>query len=115
MKDNKGLDMDSSRQLLLGTTVFIGGGILLLSLVKQMDAPKDADIDNAIKVEQVSTAVKTDQDPLTADLETEERILAQKRLEREKKMAQLDPKSREFLTEQEKSRSFGHAKSTSRK
>lgn len=110
MKDNKGLDMDSSRQLLLGTTVFIGGGILLLSLVKQMDAPKDADIDNAIKVEQVSTAVKTDQDPLTADLETEERILAQKRLEREKKMAQLDQKTREFLTEQEKAEALAMQK-----
>lgn len=102
--------MNSSRQLLLGTSVFIGGGILLLSLVKQMDAPKGADIDNAIKVEQVSTAVKTDQDPLTADLETEERILAQKRLEREKKMAQLDQKTREFLTEQEKAEALAMQK-----
>ncbi|WP_296403557.1 LysM peptidoglycan-binding domain-containing protein [Psychrobacter sp.] len=93
--------MNSSRQLLLGTGVFIGGGILLLSLVKQMDTPKDNLIDNAVKVEQVSTAAKSDQDPLTADLETEERILAQKRLERERKMAQLDQKTRDFLTQQE--------------
>lgn len=102
--------MGSSRQLLLGTGVFIGGGVLLLSLVKQMDAPKEADIDNAIKVEQVSSAVKTDQEPLTADLETEERILAQKRLEREKKMAQLDQKTREFLSEQEKAEALAMQK-----
>ncbi|SUD90150.1 SPOR domain-containing protein [Psychrobacter phenylpyruvicus] len=102
--------MGSSRQLLLGTGVFIGGGVLLLSLVKQMDAPKEADIDNAIKIEQVSTAVKTDQEPLTADIETEERLLAQKRLEREKKMAQLDQKTREFLTEQEKAEALAMQK-----
>ena len=102
--------MDSSRQLLLGTGVFIGGGILLLSMVKQMDAPKDTAADNAIKVEQVSSAVKSDQDPLTADLETEERLLAQKRLEREKKMAQLDQKTREFLTEQERAEALAMQK-----
>lgn len=102
--------MGSSRQLLLGTGVFLGGGILLLSLVKQMDAPKDSAADNAIKVEQVSSAVKSDQDPLTADLETEKRLLAQKRLEREKKMAQLDQKTREFLTEQEKAEALAMQK-----
>lgn len=102
--------MGSSRQLLLGTGVFLGGGILLLSLVKQMDAPKDSVADNAIKVEQVSSAVKSDQDPLTADLETEKRLLAQKRLEREKKMAQLDQKTREFLTEQEKAEALAMQK-----
>ena len=102
--------MDSSRQLLLGAGVFIGGGILLLSLVKQMDHPKDQSIDNVPKVEQVSTAGKSDQDPLTADLETEQRILAQKRLEREKKMAQLDQKTREFLSEQEKAEALAMQK-----
>ena len=110
MRNHKGLNMDSSRQLLLGAGVFIGGGILLLSLVKQMDHPKDQSIDNVPKVEQVSTAGKSDQDPLTADLETEQRILAQKRLEREKKMAQLDQKTREFLSEQEKAEALAMQK-----
>ena len=110
MIDNKGLNMDSSRQLLLGTGVFIGGGILLMSLVKQMDAPQETTQNNTPQVEQVATDTKSQQKPLTADLETEERILAQKRQEREKKLAELDQKTRKFLTEQEKAEALAMQK-----
>lgn len=110
MRDNKGVNMDSSRQLLLGTGVFIGGGILLMSLMKQMDAPHEATQDNTPQVEQVATNANSQQEPLTADLETEERILAKKRQERERKLAELDQKTREFLTEQEKAEALAMQK-----
>lgn len=101
--------MDSSRQLLLGIGVFIGGGVLLASMMKQVDHSKDTAADTAPQVAQVEPAA-AQQNPLTADLETEERILAEKRAEREKKMAELDQKTREFLTEQEKAEALAMQK-----
>nr|WP_241878455.1 hypothetical protein [Psychrobacter sp. PraFG1]UNK04939.1 hypothetical protein MN210_12615 [Psychrobacter sp. PraFG1] len=75
--------MDSSRQLLLGTLVFLGGGTLLFAMVNQMGTPSDSQVEQT-PVAQVSTDKSTAQSPMTADVATEERILAQKRLEREK-------------------------------
>lgn len=94
--------MDSSRQLLLGTGVFLGGGMLLFAMVKQMDTPSENVADNEPKIAEVSTQDSGPKTPMTADLATEERILEQKRIEREKKVAELDRRAREFLSEQEK-------------
>lgn len=93
--------MDASRQLLLGTGVFLGGGMLLFAMVKQMDSPQQNVEDNTPKVTEVSTA-DNNTAPLTADVETEERVLEKKRLERERKEAELNKRAREFLSEQEK-------------
>lgn len=101
--------MDSSRQLLLGTLVFLGGGTLLFAMVNQMGTPSNSQVEQT-PVAQVSTDKSTAQSPMTADVATEERILAQKRLEREKKMSELDQRTREFLTEQEKAEALAMQK-----
>ncbi|PNK61321.1 SPOR and LysM peptidoglycan-binding domain-containing protein [Psychrobacter sp. FDAARGOS_221] len=102
--------MNSSRQLLLGTGVFLGGSVLLFAMVKQMDAPKNSSVDDTPKVAEVSVSNAKNDNPLTADVETEERILAQKRIERENKMAELERRTRQVLSEQEKAEALAMQK-----
>ncbi|WP_019671811.1 LysM peptidoglycan-binding domain-containing protein [Psychrobacter lutiphocae] len=102
--------MNSSRQLLLGTGVFLGGSVLLFAMIKQIDMPKSSSIDDTPQVAQVNEANTQTENPLTADVETEERILAKKRVEREKEMAELERRTRQVLSEQEKAEALAMEK-----
>ncbi|WP_296242847.1 MULTISPECIES: SPOR and LysM peptidoglycan-binding domain-containing protein [unclassified Psychrobacter] len=91
--------MNFSRQALLGIGMIIGGSVMLYAMVQQIGdsnkpEPVSAMIDKPI-TEQPS------QQPLTTDIETEKRILAQKQKERAARVAEQERRAQQFLTEQE--------------
>lgn len=106
--------MNSSRQLLLGTGVFLGGGILLFAMLQQGGgSANNPIIDTSTESSANSADTVSKGKPLqtlTADVQTEERILAQKRLERESKVAEFDKRTKEFLTEQERAEALAMEK-----
>ncbi len=91
--------MNFSRQALLGIGMIIGGSVMLYAMVQQIGdtnkpAPTSAMIDKP-NTEQASPQ------PLTTDIETEKRILAQKQKERAARVAEQEKRAKQFLTEQE--------------
>ena len=91
--------MNFSRQALLGIGMIIGGSVMLYAMVQQIGdtnkpAPTSAMIDKP-NTEQASLQ------PLTTDIETEKRILAQKQKERAARVAEQEKRAKQFLTEQE--------------
>ncbi|MDE4455607.1 SPOR and LysM peptidoglycan-binding domain-containing protein [Psychrobacter sp. DAB_AL62B] len=91
--------MNFSRQALLGIGMIIGGSVMLYAMVQQIGdtnkpAPTSAMIDKPSS-EQASPQ------PLTTDIETEKRILAQKQKERAARVAEQEKRAKLFLTEQE--------------
>ena len=91
--------MNFSRQALLGIGMIIGGSVMLYAMVQQIGdtnkpAPTSAMIDKP-NTEQASPQ------PLTTDIETEKRILAQKQKERTARVAEQEKRAKQFLTEQE--------------
>lgn len=82
--------MKFSKQALLGTTVLLGGSVLLYATMHQvLNAPAKP----AANSQQVIAKPKTDKqsaisnEPLTADIATEKNLLAQKQKEREQRVA----------------------------
>ena len=72
--------MNFSRQALLGIGMILGGGVLLYAMVQQIE-PNDRPAPTPAIVQQSSTEQPVLQ-PLTTDVETEKRILAQKQKQR---------------------------------
>lgn len=96
--------MTFSKQAMLGTGVFLGGSVLLYSVIHQVHQTADTPtpttaVESAPKI---TKNAMNDANPLTADMATEQKILAQKQREREQRVNQLDQQAEQYLTEQQR-------------
>ncbi|MGP9545488.1 SPOR and LysM peptidoglycan-binding domain-containing protein [Psychrobacter sp. AOP7-B1-25] len=91
--------MNFSRQALLGIGMIIGGSVMLYAMVQQIGDSDQPEPISAM-VDKLSSEQESPQ-PLTTDIETEKRILAQKQKERAARVAEQEKRAKEFLTEQE--------------
>ena len=91
--------MNFSRQALLGIGMIIGGSVMLYAMVQQIGDTNNSQPASAM-IDQPS-AEPTSVQPLTTDIETEKRILAQKQKERAARVAEQEKRAQQFLTEQE--------------
>ncbi len=91
--------MNFSRQALLGIGMIVGGSVMLYAMVQQIGASEKQAVAPAM-VEQAETqpAAST---PLTTDIDTEKRILAQKQKERVARVAEQEKRAQQFMSEQE--------------
>jgi colicin import membrane protein len=91
--------MSFSRQALLGIGMIIGGSVMLYAMVQQIGTSNDSMPAPALvekaPTKQVALA------PLTTDIETEKRILAQKQQERAVRVNEQEKRAQQFLVEQE--------------
>lgn len=96
--------MNLSKQTLLGTGVLLGGSILLYATIHQVNNTNQAaQANNAVaSVAQAPTDTNATSTPLTADIQTEKNILAQKQKEREARVEQQELAAQQYLTEQQK-------------
>ena len=97
--------MKFSKQALLGTTVLLGGSVLLYATMHQvLNAPAKP----AANSQQVIAKPTTDNqsaisnEPLTADTATEKNLLAQKQKEREQRVAAQEQQAQQYMTEQQR-------------
>ena len=97
--------MKFSKQALLGTTVLLGGSVLLYATMHQvLNAPAKP----AANSQQVIAKPMTDKqsaisnEPLTADIATEKNLLAQKQKEREQRAAAQEQQAQQYMTEQQR-------------
>ena len=97
--------MKFSKQALLGTTVLLGGSVLLYATMHQvLNTPAKS----AANSQQVIAKPKTDKqsaisnEPLTADIATEKNLLAQKQKEREQRVAAQEQQAQQYMTEQQR-------------
>ncbi|MGP4717149.1 LysM peptidoglycan-binding domain-containing protein [Psychrobacter sp. T6-6] len=91
--------MNFSRQALLGIGMILGGSVMLYAMVQQIGESNQPEPVTAL-IEKPSVEEEAPQ-PLTTDIETEKRILAQKQKERAARVAEQEKRAKEFLTEQE--------------
>ena len=92
--------MNFSRQALLGIGMILGGGVLLYAMVQQVEPkPNDRPAPAPAIVQQSSTEQPVAQ-PLTTDIETEKRILAQKQKQRAVRVNEQKKRAEQFLIEQ---------------
>ncbi|WP_413519638.1 LysM peptidoglycan-binding domain-containing protein [Psychrobacter glacincola] len=91
--------MNFSRQALLGIGMIIGGSVMLYAMVQQIGDSNKSQPASAM-VDKPSNE-PTSAQPLTTDIETEKRILAQKQKERAARVAEQERRAKQFLTEQE--------------
>lgn len=97
--------MKFSKQALLGTSVFLGGSILLYATVHQvLTAPATPEANSQAVITPTTTENKStiSNEPLTADLQTEKNILAQKQKEREQRVAAQEQQAQQYMTEQQR-------------
>ena len=97
--------MKFSKQALLGTTVLLGGSVLLYATMHQvLNAPAKP----AANSQQVIAKPTTDKqsaisnEPLTADVATEKNLMAQKQKEREQRVAAQEQQAQQYMTEQQR-------------
>lgn len=97
--------MKFSKQALLGTTVLLGGSVLLYATMHQvLNAPAKP----AANSQQVIAKPTTDKqpaisnEPLTADVATEKNLLAQKQKEWEQRVAAQEQQAQQYMTEQQR-------------
>lgn len=105
--------MKLSRQTLLGSALFLGGGVMLFAMLQQLDTsnkPQNATVSELSMTDTETDSTVSDQ-PLTADIETEQRILAQKQKERAARVAEQERRAKEFLAEQERAEALALNKS----
>ena len=91
--------MNFSRQALLGIGMILGGSVMLYAMVQQISESNQPQPTSAM-IEKPTTEQESPQ-PLTTDIETEKRILAQKQKERAARVAEQERRAQEFLTEPE--------------
>lgn len=101
--------MNFSRQALLGIGMIIGGSVMLYAMVDQINtnnppAPAPAIVEKP-------AAKATTAKPLTTDVDTEKRLLAQKQKERAARVAEQEQRAALFLAEQENAEAQALAKS----
>ncbi len=91
--------MNFSRQALLGIGMIIGGSVMLYAMVQQIgSSDEQAQVPIIVNESKDEQAVTT---PLTTDIDTEKRILAQKQKERAARVAEQEKRAQAFLAEQE--------------
>lgn len=100
--------MNFSRQALLGIGMILGGSVMLYAMVQQIGA-SDEQASTPIVVEQAEAAPATSR-PLTTDIDTETRLLAQKQQERVARIKAQEQRAEQFLTEQESAEAQALAK-----
>ena len=101
--------MNFSRQALLGIGMIIGGSVMLYAMVQQIgDGNKS---EPAAAMVDKPSAEQAAPQPLTTDIDTEKRILAQKQKERATRVAEQEKRAQQFLTEQEMAEAQALAKS----
>lgn len=98
--------MNFSRQALLGIGMIVGGSVMLYAMVQQIGTTNDPEV--AAIVEQPVIKAPA---PLTTDIETEKRLLAQKQKERAARAAEQERRAKEFSAEQESAEAKALAKS----
>ncbi len=101
--------MNFSRQALLGIGMIIGGSVMLYAMVQQI-SESDNQASTPTMVE-TSSAEPASAPPLTTDIDTEKRILAQKQKERAIRVAEQERRAQQFLAEQEAAETNALAKS----
>ena len=101
--------MNFSRQALLGIGMIIGGSVMLYAMVQQISEDKNS-APTAVVVDQPNEDQLTPQ-PLTTDIDTEKRILAQKQKERAARVAEQERRAQQFTTEQQNAEAQALAKS----
>lgn len=101
--------MNFSRQALLGIGMIIGGSVMLYAMVQQIGDGNTSEPATAM-VDKPSAEQEVPQ-PLTTDIDTEKRILAQKQKERAARVAEQEKRAQQFLTEQETAEAQALAKS----
>lgn len=93
-----------SKQVMLGITLILGGGVLFFALAKNEPATEVANTSTvAVDTAQVDV-VKPQIQPLIADINTEEKLLAQKQQMREAYALQRQEQTVALLAEQDKAR-----------
>lgn len=95
----------NAKQLWLGLALLVFGIIMVVALIKK---PTDIPPQNQ-EVEEVAEVVRLTE-PLTADMQTEERILAQRQKEREARVREAERESQALLKEQEAARTMASKK-----
>ena len=101
--------MNFSRQALLGIGMIVGGSVMLFAMVQQLGV-NDKTADESVMIEKAA-AQQAASAPLTTDIDTEKRILAQKQKERAARVAEQERRAQQFLIEQETAESQALAKS----
>ncbi len=101
--------MNFSRQALLGIGMILGGSVMLYAMVQQIGT-SDEQVSAPVVVEQAEVVPDTSR-PLTTDIDTETRLLAQKQQERIARVKAQEQRAEQFLTEQESAEAQALAKS----
>lgn len=97
--------MKFSKQALLGTTVLLGGSVLLYATMHQVlntPAKPAANSQQVIAEPTTDNQSATSNEPLTADIATEKNLLAQKQKEREQRVAAQEQQAQQYMTEQQR-------------
>lgn len=100
--------MSLSRQGILGAVLFIGGSVMLYAMVQKVNTNNinTADTASIATIEQshesTSPTSNVIADPLTTDIETEERILAKKQQQRIANVKEQEKRTQAFLEENQK-------------
>ncbi len=97
--------MKFSKQALLGTTVLLGGSVLLYATMHQvLNAPAKPEANSQQVIAKPTTDKQTaiSNEPLTADVATEKNLLAQKQKEREQRVAAQEQQAQQYMTEQQR-------------
>nr|WP_313092176.1 LysM peptidoglycan-binding domain-containing protein [Moraxella sp. CTOTU48268] len=97
--------MKFSKQALLGTTVLLGGSVLLYATMHQvLNAPAKPASNSQQVIAKPTTDKQTaiSNEPLTADVATEKNLLAQKQKEREQRVAAQEQQAQQYMTEQQR-------------
>lgn len=101
--------MNFSRQALLGIGMIIGGSVMLYAMVQQIGASDNKSSTPAMVETSTNEPIATA--PLTTDIDTEKRLLAQKQKERAARVAEQEKRAQQFLAEQESAEAKALAKS----
>lgn len=97
--------MKFSKQALLGTTVLLGGSVLLYATMHQvLNAPAKPAANSQQVIAKPTTAKQSaiSNEPLTADVATEKNLLAQKQKEREQRVTAQEQQAQQYMTEQQR-------------
>lgn len=97
--------MKFSKQALLGTTVLLGGSVLLYATMHQvLKAPAKPTANSQQVIAKPTTDKQSaiSNEPLTADIATEKNLLAQKQKEREQRVAAQEQQAQQYMTEQQR-------------
>ena len=97
--------MKFSKQALLGTTVLLGGSVLLYATMHQVlntPAKPAANSQQVIAKPTTDNQSAISNEPLTADVATEKNLLAQKQKEREQRVAAQEQQAQQYMTEQQR-------------